>query len=89
MTKKLDKEHLDKIQLLRDSFTKVSSILGNIYVDEYVMKQQLVQIEAEREKYINEHLSLRQQEQELLEELRNRYGDGEINILDGTFTPAS
>jgi hypothetical protein len=35
----------------------------------------------------SEFEELRKQEQELLEKMRERYGDGQINLAEGTFTP--
>lgn len=87
MTRKLDKEHLDEIQALRDAFAKNSQTLGNIYLEEYSVKQRLEVLDSERIRYIQNFSELQKQEQELLEKLRDRYGDGEINIAQGTFTP--
>jgi hypothetical protein len=87
MTRKLDKEHLDEIMQLRDAFAKNSQTLGNIYLEEISLKQRIDMLDAERSNYIQQFSSLQKQEQELLEKMRERYGDGEINIAQGTFTP--
>jgi predicted transcriptional regulator len=89
MTRKLDKEHLDEIMELRDAFTKNSQTLGNIYLEEYALKQRFDMLDAERSKFIQQFSDLQKQEQELLEKMRERYGDGEINIAQGTFTPTA
>ncbi len=89
MTRKLDKEHVDEITQLRDSFAKNSQTLGNIYLEEYSLKRRFDLLEAERSKYIQQFSDLQKQEQELLEKMRERYGDGEINIAQGTFTPTA
>lgn len=89
MIRKLDKEHLDEIQTLRDAFAKNSQALGNIYLEEYAVKQRLDFLESERNKYVQHFSELQKQEQELLEKMRDRYGDGEINIAQGTFTPTA
>jgi hypothetical protein len=86
MTRKLDKEHLEEIQTLRDAFAKNSSILGNLTIEQHVIEQQLEQLKYEKEKLLNEFTQLREQESELIEKMRARYGDGQINIADGTFT---
>jgi len=89
MTRKLDKEHLDEIQALRDSFAQNSQLLGNLYIEEFSLQQQLRQIDAQREEQMKRFVDLRKQEEELLEKMRNRYGDGQINIGQGTFTPTA
>jgi uncharacterized protein (DUF2225 family) len=86
MTRKLDKEHLEEIQTLRDQFAKNSAALGNIAIEEYVIEQQLNYLKQEKEKLFNVFSNLQEQEQSLLDKMRERYGDGQINIADGTFT---
>jgi predicted transcriptional regulator len=86
MTRKLDKEHLEEIQTLRDAFTKNSTILGNLTIEQHVIEQQLEQVKQEKENLLNAFAQLQQQESELLDKMRERYGDGQINIADGTFT---
>ena len=86
MTRKLDKEHLEEIQSLRDQFAKNSAALGNITIEEHVIEQQLNYLKQEKEKLFNVFSNLQEQEQALLDKMRERYGDGQINIVDGTFT---
>jgi predicted transcriptional regulator len=89
MTRKLDKEHLDEIQALRDAFSANSQTLGNLYIEEFSLQQQLQQLTEQRTKFMKQFVDLRKQEEELLEKMRNRYGDGQINIAQGTFTPTA
>ena len=86
MTRKLDKEHLEEIQSVREAFAQNANILGNIAIETHFLEKQLEQIQQEREKYIQEFERLQQQESELIEKMRARYGEGQINIADGTFT---
>ena len=86
MTRKLDKEHLEEIQTLRDSFAKNENTLGNIAIELHMLTRQQEIVTAEQNKYITQFESLTKQESELLEKMRERYGDGQINIVDGTFT---
>jgi hypothetical protein len=86
MTRKLDKEHLEEIQNIRDEFAKNSSVLGNIVIEEHILTQQLQQLQQEKSKYVARFEQLQQHESELIEKMRERYGDGQINIADGTFT---
>jgi predicted transcriptional regulator len=87
MTRKLDKEHLDEIQSLRSEFVKNSSTLGNIAIELHVLNRQLELMTAEQDKFLDQFESLRTKESELMQKMRERYGDGQINIADGTFTP--
>lgn len=89
MTRKLDKEHLEEIQALRESFARNANILGNIAIEMYATRKQLEQLETEQTTYMQDFERLQQQESELIQTMRDRYGEGQINIADGTFTPDS
>ena len=88
MTRKLDKEHLDAIQSLRERFTQNASWLGNVSIEQALIKRQAEQLDAQPEELMRQFDEMREQESEVLEKLKERYGDGEINIANGTFTPA-
>jgi cell division protein FtsB len=85
-TRKLDKEHLEQIQTLQQGYADNANILGNIAIERHALRMRLDQIEAEEQSKLQEIESLKQQESELIVKLRERYGEGEINIQDGTFT---
>ena len=89
MTRKLDKEHLDALQTLRNSFSSNANTLGSIALEQIALQRRLDFLNAEQDRLYTEFESLREQEQELIEKMRERYGDGQINIAEGTFTPDS
>ena len=89
MTRKLDKEHQDEIQALRDSFAKNANALGSIVIDKSFVDARAKQLEQEQQRLLTHFESLREQEVELMDKMRERYGDGQINIVEGTFTPDS
>ena len=88
MTRKLDKEHVDSIQELQKKFAELVSIVGNISIEKQFAKQRVEQLETQEAEALRRFETLRQNEQELLQKLKDRYGEGEINIVDGTFTTA-
>ena len=89
MTKKLDKEHLEEIQQLREEFAKNSNTLGNIAIELHLLNSQTELVTIEQNKCLEQFETLRNQESVLLEKMRERYGEGQINIVDGTFTLSS
>tara|TARA_R110001592_G_scaffold302990_1_gene575075 strand:- start:34 stop:300 length:267 start_codon:yes stop_codon:yes gene_type:complete len=88
MKRKLDKEHLESIKNLREQFTSNANILGNITLERELLKEQLEQLNNEKTKYFDEFINLRKTEEELLSKLKKRYGDGQIDINEGTFIPS-
>ena len=89
MTKKLDKEHVEQITALRESFSQNSIAIGTIETELMLMQARTKELQAEKEKYYAQFTELRQQESDLIETMRERYGDGQINLEDGTFTQTS
>ena len=89
MTRKLDKEHLEAIQKLQSDYAQNANSLGSISLEQIAIQRRLEFLNAEQQRVYSEFETLRQQEQDLLEKMRERYGDGQINIAEGTFTPDS
>ena len=89
MTRKLDKEHLDEIQKLQTLFATNANTIGSISLEQIAINRRIEYLNSEQERFYEEFEMLRKQEQELLEKMRARYGDGQINIANGTFTPDS
>jgi hypothetical protein len=88
MTKKLDKQHLDAIQTLRNAFIQNATELGYVTIEENRLQQQLASIQQTKTQYIAKTDELIQQEETLLASLKDAYGEGQIDIQSGTFTPA-
>jgi chromosome segregation ATPase len=89
MTRKLDKEHLEEIQSLREQFASISNILGSISIEEFSLQRQLEHVRSEQERFMQQYYELQEKEQQSIDKLRTHYGDGQINIADGTFTADS
>ena len=88
-TKKLEQVDIDSIVELRQKYAENTNALGLITTDEYAINQQLKQLTAEKEKMFSLLNELREQEIKLMDSLKEKYGDGQINIEDGTFTSVS
>lgn len=88
-TKKLEQVDIDSIVELRQKYAENTNALGLITTDEYAINQQLKQLTAEKEKMFSSLNELREQEIKLMDSLKEKYGDGQINIEDGTFTSIS
>ena len=87
MKQKLDKTHLDSIKDIQSKFADNSNSIGNITIEREYLKEQLVNLEQESENYFNVFKQLKQEEEKLFADLKQRYGEGQINIQEGTFDP--
>jgi hypothetical protein len=88
MKRKLDKEHLTEIQDLQQNFRNNANKLGNITLERELLKQELQRLSDEKITCLDEFNKLRTIEEELLSKLKDRYGDGQIDINEGTFIPS-
>lgn len=86
--KKLNAEDLAAIEELRNEFQDIYNQIGLLSIDEKSIEVQLEYIKSERESKFNAFKDLRVKEEELMTKFRDQYGDGQINLADGTFTPA-
>lgn len=86
--KKLNAEDLAAIEELRTEFQDIYNQIGLLSIDEKSIEVQLEYIKSERESKFNAFKDLRVKEEELMTKFRDQYGDGQINLADGTFTPA-
>ena len=89
MTKKLDEEHLLLIQQLRDDFAENSNVIGNNSIRIIMLQKEIDKLNSNQDTAIAEFEALQIKESELLETLRERYGEGQVNINEGTFTPST
>ena len=78
--KTLSEEELITIQNLKEKFTEITTFLGNL-------EMQILNLELEKDNIKEELKSLKVQEVSLAEELKNKYGDGNISLETGEFTP--
>ena len=87
MVKKIDKTDLAELKEIQDSYTMISNQLAANAVDEHYVNVQLQQLRAQKSDILNSFDRAQQREKTLMDSLREKYGDGEINIQEGTFTP--
>lgn len=86
MKRKLDKEHVDQLTDLQQSYQEITRALGNLAVDEIVAQTQLDAIQQEKLRFTQQFKDLQTRETQLINQLKERYGEGQIDLTDGTFT---
>jgi len=85
-TKKLDKEHLEQIQTLQQGYAENANLLGNLSIEKFTLTRRIEKVKKLYNAELAKFDTIRLQEEALMEQLTKRYGDGSINIADGTFT---
>jgi hypothetical protein len=84
---KFTDEEIRDIRFIQTKFQDKLIIFGKIHLESIELEERLSDLKKEEEKHRTEYIQLQQTEQELMEKLTKKYGDGSLNIKDGTFTP--
>lgn len=86
-TKKIQKQDLESINKLQNEFNELTRQLGLLQIDEQMFQVQLKSIDDQKNNIFQQIDETRNAEEELLNSLKEKYGNGQINIQEGTFTP--
>ena len=78
--KVLNQEELNKIKTLREKFADITTDLGQLEIS-------IISLQLEKENIKENFKSLKSQEVVLAKELEKKYGDGNISLETGEFTP--
>ena len=84
---KFTKKEINSLQQLRSNYANVELSLGKIEVARMQTEQRLEQIENEKLRLETEYTQTQIQENELVSELNEKYGAGNLNPETGVFTP--
>jgi predicted nuclease with TOPRIM domain len=79
MKEKLTEAYQKKIDQLQKDYSEVANSLG-------VIEMQFVNLEEKKKELKLFYLKLQKTENELIAELQQEYGEGDINLQDKTFT---
>ena len=79
-TKVLTQEELTKLKNVRETFDSLTTVMGSL-------ETQLALINLEKNDVIDKIKELKQQEIQLGNELKEKYGDGNISLETGELTP--
>jgi hypothetical protein len=86
MTKKLDKSDLDQILDIQSNYDSLTQTITSKTIDKHITEKQLSIIEADLSNLFQQFDKLQAQEQEFIQKLQDKYGNGKIDIDAGTFT---
>ena len=84
-TRKLDKTDLEQLTTLQDSYQRVTAQIASCTIDEELLSEQIETVQKEKRFQMQQFKDLQQQESNLISSLKEKYGDGEINLSEGIF----
>jgi len=79
-TKVLTQDELNSLKNVRETFDNLTTVMGSL-------ETQLTLINLEKTEVVEQLKTLKQQEIQLGVELKEKYGDGNISLETGEFTP--
>lgn len=87
--KKLEKQHVDEINQLRTKFAENNTEIALATKEIYAMQQRTQQLEAYQEQLLQQFQTLQSQETDLVNKLKEHYGEGQIDLEKGVFISES
>jgi len=87
-TKFSDKE-LQSLRELQDGYSEKSAQFGQLKVQKLLVQQQLDALETTEVQFESDYSALQSKEQEIVKQLNEKYGPGNLDPATGVFTPAS
>jgi len=85
----IDEKDIEKVKKFRSDYAEITARLGEIEVELINAGVVLDNIKAAKENFVNQFKQLRADEVTLTNEFNEKYGAGEFDIDNGTFTPIS
>jgi hypothetical protein len=84
---KFTEQEMQSIAQLQNDYQQHIFSLGQIDLEKTDLEQQLQELLAKRTEIFNDWKKTQQDENNLLSTLSQKYGDGSLNLKDGTFKP--
>ena len=84
---KFTEQEMQSIAKLQNDYQQNIYMLGQIDLEKTDLEQQLQELLTKRTEIFNDWKKIQQEESNLLNALSQKYGDGSLNLKDGTFKP--
>lgn len=86
---KFTKKEINSLQQLRSDYANVELSLGKLEIARMQSEQQLDNIENNKLRLETQYTTLQRTESQIVSELTEKYGVGNLDINTGKFTPVS
>jgi hypothetical protein len=84
---KITEQEFSEIRLLQGKFQELIFKLGTLQVEKMELDRAVTAFVEKEKKLKDEWVSLQKLEEGLLDKVVQKYGEGNLNMADGTFTP--
>jgi predicted nuclease with TOPRIM domain len=86
---KVEEVFLNEIKLLQSKFQESIYKLGNLQIEKMELDRLVTEFVEKEKKLKDEWGSLQNLEKSLMDKIVQKYGEGNLNMSDGTFIPSN
>ena len=84
---KFTEEEMKTLRELQQTYAGVQNALGQLGVERIRLSQQMTGLDSAEENLTNQFEETQGKEREFVETISKKYGDGNLDITSGVFTP--
>lgn len=85
---KITPEELQKFNVLKEEIQRNIFEFGELYLEKMELENIYKQLSDKENNLRNKIFDFKKRENELMDEVLQKYGEGHLNIKEGTFTPS-
>lgn len=86
--KEVSTDDIEKVKQLRTKYAQTTAQIGQVEIELYVLNKQLKELTEIRESLFTTYTDLQTEEQGLVKELNDKYGDGVLDLESNKFVPS-
>ena len=85
----IDSNDIERVKKFRNEYAEVTARIGEVEVERLNLELMLANVDSVKDDLSQKFSSLRNEEQNITKEFTEKYGNGEFDMENGTFTPIS
>lgn len=86
--KEVSTDDIEKVKQLRTKYAQTTAQIGQVEIELFVLNKQLKELTEIREGLFKSYTELQTEEQDLVKELNDKYGDGVLDLESNKFVPS-
>ena len=84
---KFTEEEMKQVTEIRQSYVRVQNAFGQININKIKFDQQMEDLHKAEEEVKSEFKNIQEQERNFVDSINKKYGDGNLDVNTGVFTP--
>jgi chromosome segregation ATPase len=84
----VSQDDIERVKLLRTKYATVTAQIGQVEVELHITKKRIEDVSKLRETLLQTYIDLQKEEEDLVKELNNKYGDGVLDLEENKFVPS-